>query len=106
MRKCNTIPIPGGDYVASNHSSLVAQESQAGPGFPAKVATSITFNKIVHQFGIVSQLQQLLDMYPHNVLSDDPEWEIRLLILETCAADVTKLILKTNLLDFLSSDQK
>lgn len=42
---------------------LTAQESQVGPGF----AASITSNKIVQQLGIVSELQQLLDMYSHNV---------------------------------------
>lgn len=106
-RKFSTILILEGNHAAAlNHSSLIAQESQVGPVFPAKVATSITLNKIVQQLGIVSQLQQLLDMYSHNVLSDDPEREIRLLILKTCAADVAKLILKITLVNFLSSDQK
>lgn len=45
-------------------------------------------------------------MYSRNVLSDDPEWEIRLLHMKTYSADVIKLILKTTLLDYLPFDQK
>jgi len=45
-------------------------------------------------------------MYSHNVLSDDPEWEIRLLGMKTFSADVIKVILKTTLLDYLPFEQK
>lgn len=55
MRESNTIP-KGSWLAASDDSSLVAWKSQAGPGSPAEVSASITFNKIAQQVGIVSQL--------------------------------------------------
>lgn len=55
MRESNTIP-KGSWLAGSDDSSLVAWKSQAGPGSPAEVSASITFNKIAQQVGIVSQL--------------------------------------------------